>query len=78
LLPPGGSAEVRSIVERVVASGKAWISVAKLEGSDIVRVCATHGETTIEDIHHLAEALCRAAQGPVTPCTCNASPRSAK
>jgi len=77
LIPPAGSAQVRSIVERVVASGKAWISVAKLEGSDIVRVCATHGETTIEDIHHLADDLCRAAQEPVTPSTCNASPASA-
>jgi glutamate/tyrosine decarboxylase-like PLP-dependent enzyme len=73
LLPPAGSAQVRSIVERVVASGKAWISIAKLEGSEIIRVCATHGETTVEDIHQLANALYRAAQGPVTPRQCNAS-----
>jgi hypothetical protein len=61
LLPPAGSS-VRSIVERVVTSGKAWISVAKLEDADIIRVCATHGETTAEDIYQLANALCRAAR----------------
>jgi glutamate/tyrosine decarboxylase-like PLP-dependent enzyme len=76
LLPPAGPGQVRSIVERIVASGRAWTSVAKLEGSDIVRVCATHGETTIEDIHHLADALCWAAKGPITPRKCSADSAS--
>ncbi len=57
LAPPPGFADVRSLVQRVVASGEAWISAAHFEGQDVVRVCVTHGQTTEDDLQALAEAL---------------------
>jgi glutamate/tyrosine decarboxylase-like PLP-dependent enzyme len=59
--PPPGSAGVRSIVERVVASGRAWVAPAQFEARDTVRICVTHGETTPEDIAALVDALLAAA-----------------
>jgi glutamate/tyrosine decarboxylase-like PLP-dependent enzyme len=61
--PPAGSPDARTIVNRVVASGKAWISAAVFEGRDVIRACVTHGETTTDDIVTLADAMDAAAQG---------------
>jgi glutamate/tyrosine decarboxylase-like PLP-dependent enzyme len=55
--PPPGSSDVRSIVNRVLASGRAWISVALFEGRDVIRACVTNGETLPDDIDELVEAL---------------------
>jgi glutamate/tyrosine decarboxylase-like PLP-dependent enzyme len=55
--PPRGSAEPRSIVGRVLASGRAWVSVADFEGRPVIRACVTHGETTPEDVMILVRAL---------------------
>jgi glutamate/tyrosine decarboxylase-like PLP-dependent enzyme len=55
--PPPGFGDVRSIVGRVVASGRAWIAVASFEGSDIIRACVTHGETTEDDVVELVYTL---------------------
>ncbi len=44
--PPPGSNEVRSIVDQVLASGRAWVGAAAFEGSEVIRICVTHGETT--------------------------------
>ncbi|MBV9826459.1 MAG: pyridoxal-dependent decarboxylase [Alphaproteobacteria bacterium] len=57
LEPPPGSRDARAIVQRVLASGQAWISVAAYEGREVIRVCLTHGETTTEDCRLLASAL---------------------
>lgn len=57
VLPPEGSPPVREIVRKVLTSSRAWVAVAKLEGRDVVRICATHGETTIADIEELVAAL---------------------
>jgi aromatic-L-amino-acid/L-tryptophan decarboxylase len=57
VLPPAGSAPVREIVRKVLASGRAWVAVAKLEGREVVRICATHGEITAADIDELVAAL---------------------
>ena len=57
VLPPAGSAPLREIARRVLASGRAWVAVAKLEGQDVIRICATHGETTAADLDELAAAL---------------------
>jgi hypothetical protein len=48
---------VREIVRKVLASGRAWVAVAKLEGREVVRICATHGEITAADIDELVAAL---------------------
>ena len=55
--PPPGRGEVRALVNRVTASGQAWIAAATLEGRDIVRICLTHGEASEEDILALVKAL---------------------
>ncbi|HEX3883255.1 MAG TPA: pyridoxal-dependent decarboxylase [Stellaceae bacterium] len=55
--PPRGSADMRTIVGRVLASGRAWVSVAQFEGRPVIRACVTHGETTPEDVAVLVEAL---------------------
>ena len=57
VLPPAGSAPLREIAGRVLASGRAWVAVAKLEGQDVIRICATHGETTAADLDELVAAL---------------------
>jgi glutamate/tyrosine decarboxylase-like PLP-dependent enzyme len=57
VLPPAGSPPVREIVRKVLASGRAWVAVAKLEGREVVRICATHGEITIADVDELVAAL---------------------
>jgi aromatic-L-amino-acid/L-tryptophan decarboxylase len=55
--PPPEFGDVRSIVSRVVASGRAWVSVATFEGREIIRACVTHGETTPDDIMELVNVL---------------------
>jgi aromatic-L-amino-acid/L-tryptophan decarboxylase len=57
VLPPAGAAPVREIVRRVLASGRAWVAVAKLEGREVVRICATHGEVTTADVDELVAQL---------------------
>jgi hypothetical protein len=55
--PPPGSNDPRSIVGRVLASGRAWISVADFEGRQMIRACVTNGETEPENIVGLMEVL---------------------
>ncbi|MGO8953752.1 MAG: pyridoxal phosphate-dependent decarboxylase family protein [Rhodomicrobium sp.] len=56
-LPPAGKKDVRSIVNSVLASGRAWVSAANFEGREVLRACVTHGETTQEDAGELVCAL---------------------
>jgi hypothetical protein len=46
----------------VLNSGLAWVAVAEFEGRDVIRICATHGETTERDVEILAEVLDEAAK----------------
>jgi glutamate/tyrosine decarboxylase-like PLP-dependent enzyme len=55
--PPTGCADTRRIVDRVVASGRAWVSTLNFEGRDVVRAAITHGETTPDDVAAVAETL---------------------
>jgi acyl carrier protein len=55
--PPPGAPAARTIASRVLASGRAWVAVAKYEGRDVIRICLTHGEATMNDIHELVGAL---------------------
>ncbi len=57
LVPPPELGSVRDLVRRVVASGRAWVAPATLEGRDVVRICATNGETTIDDVNALVAVL---------------------
>jgi glutamate/tyrosine decarboxylase-like PLP-dependent enzyme len=56
-VPPQKLGEVRALVKRVVASGRAWVAPTTFEGEDVVRICATHGETNEADIEALLAAL---------------------
>jgi glutamate/tyrosine decarboxylase-like PLP-dependent enzyme len=60
VLPPQPR-DVRALVRRVVESGRAWVAPATFEGRDVVRICATHGETAQSDIEQLVAALSAAA-----------------
>jgi glutamate/tyrosine decarboxylase-like PLP-dependent enzyme len=60
VLPPD-ACDVRALVRRVVASGRAWVAPTTFEGRDVVRICATHGETSPADIEELVQALKSAA-----------------
>lgn len=56
-IPPRAGADVRALVRQVVASGRAWIAPATFEGQDVVRICATNGETGAQDVDALVAAL---------------------
>ena len=58
---PPGSADVRALVRRVVSSGRAWVAPTTFEGRDVVRICATNGETSDSDVDQLIAALSAAA-----------------
>jgi glutamate/tyrosine decarboxylase-like PLP-dependent enzyme len=55
--PPLPGDSVRAIVDRLLASGRAWVAVASFEGKEVIRACVTHGETTPGDVRELALAL---------------------
>ena len=57
VVPPAELGDVRELVRRVVAGGRAWVAPTMFEGRDVVRICATNGETTIEDVNALIAAL---------------------
>jgi glutamate/tyrosine decarboxylase-like PLP-dependent enzyme len=58
-VPPASLGDPRAVVERVLKSGRAWVSLARFEERDVVRICVTHGETSEEDLSILLEALTR-------------------
>lgn len=57
VLPPPGHGGVQAIARRVLASGRAWVSAPSFEGRDVVRICATHGETALADVAELVDVL---------------------
>lgn len=56
-VPPSSAGDVRALVRRVVASGRAWVAPVQFEGRDAVRICATNGETGPADIEALVAVL---------------------
>ena len=61
--PPPRFGDARSIVGRILSSGRVWVAAATFEGREIIRVCVTHGETTPDDISELVNALHAARVG---------------
>jgi glutamate/tyrosine decarboxylase-like PLP-dependent enzyme len=57
VVPPAALGDPRSAVARVLKSGRAWVSLARFEEQDVVRICVTHGETSAEDLAILVQAL---------------------
>ena len=56
-IPPAALGDVRALVRRVVASGRAWVAPTTYEGQEVVRICATNGETGVADVEALVAAL---------------------
>jgi hypothetical protein len=54
---PPEPVDVRALVRAVVASGRAWVAPASFERQDVVRICATHGQTSEADIEALVSEL---------------------
>lgn len=52
-----GSGDVSAIVSRLLASGRAWVARTTFEGREVVRICATHGETSLADVEELVRGL---------------------
>jgi glutamate/tyrosine decarboxylase-like PLP-dependent enzyme len=57
VVPPAQLGEIRDIVRNLLSSGRAWGARSTFEGREVIRICATHGETTIADIDELVSAL---------------------
>jgi aromatic-L-amino-acid/L-tryptophan decarboxylase len=57
VVPPAALGDPQTVVARVLASGRAWVSVARFEERDVIRICVTHGETSDEDLAILVETL---------------------
>jgi glutamate/tyrosine decarboxylase-like PLP-dependent enzyme len=57
VVPPPGYPEVREVVRRVLASGRAWVAATTFAGREVIRICATHGEIAPADIDELVTAL---------------------
>ena len=55
--PPAPLGDVRGIVTRLLGSGRAWVARTKFEGREVVRICATHGETSLADVEELVSGL---------------------
>jgi glutamate/tyrosine decarboxylase-like PLP-dependent enzyme len=55
--PSPGSSDTRSIVNRVLSTGRAWVANAMFEGENTIRLCITNGETTERDVTELIEVL---------------------
>jgi glutamate/tyrosine decarboxylase-like PLP-dependent enzyme len=55
--PPASSPDIATIVARVLASGRAWVSAATFEGRPVLRACPTNGETTVDDVGELVAVL---------------------
>jgi glutamate/tyrosine decarboxylase-like PLP-dependent enzyme len=56
-VPPAALGSPAAVVDRVLKSGRAWVSLARFEERDVVRICVTHGETSAEDLSILLEVL---------------------
>ena len=57
VVPPARLGEPKAVVARVVASGRAWVALARFEEREVIRICVTHGETSDEDLVILVETL---------------------
>ena len=61
--PPSQFGDARSIVGRILSTGRVWVATATFEGREIIRACVTHGETTPDDIMELVNVLQAAGFG---------------
>jgi glutamate/tyrosine decarboxylase-like PLP-dependent enzyme len=55
--PPAQGPGIRDIVARTLASSRAWVARSTFEGREVIRICATHGQTSLADIDELVSVL---------------------
>ncbi len=55
--PPADGPGVHEIVRRTLDSGRAWVARASFEGREVIRICATHGQTSQADVEELVRVL---------------------
>jgi glutamate/tyrosine decarboxylase-like PLP-dependent enzyme len=55
--PPAAGPGARDIVRRTLASGRAWVARSTFEGREVIRICATHGQTSLADVEELVRVL---------------------
>ncbi len=58
--PPAGFPPIREVARRVLGSGRAWVAASTFEGREVIRICVTHGETSLRDVDTLVSVLCAA------------------
>ena len=54
---PLAGTDVRELVRACARVGRAWVAATTFEGRDVVRICATHGASTLADVDALVRAL---------------------
>ena len=55
--PPPNRGDARAIAARVLQSGRAWISLARFGGRDVLRACVTNGQSSLDDVLQLVDDL---------------------
>ena len=55
--PPAGGPGVREIVGRTLESGRAWVARSTFEGREVIRICVTHGQSSLADVAELVHVL---------------------
>ncbi len=55
--PPADGPGVRDIVRSTLDSGRAWVACSSFEGREVIRICATHGCTSVADVEELVRGL---------------------
>jgi glutamate/tyrosine decarboxylase-like PLP-dependent enzyme len=60
--PPPGYGSPRSIVAKLLTTGRAWVASTRFEGEEIIRACVTNGESSEHDVDELVAALCDVAE----------------
>jgi hypothetical protein len=55
--PPAELGGIQEIARKVLASGRAWVARTTFERREVIRICATHGESTLADAQELVAAL---------------------
>lgn len=57
VVPPANGPGVREIVRRTLQSGRAWVARSTFEGREVIRICATHGQSSLADVDELVRVL---------------------
>jgi aromatic-L-amino-acid decarboxylase len=55
--PPAELGGIQEIARKVLASGRAWVARTTFERREVIRICATHGESTLADARELVATL---------------------